>query len=142
MKDCAHLRDQRVDSVRVYDIADSASPRLVGTLPNVLFENEAMNCGERRTSAGIRRFVLIGVDLVNANPADISHTNVGGGELIVVDVTNPTRPRIMSRADGSTSTHTVSCVQETNCTYAYSAGGGGEFSVFDLTDLRQPVEVD
>lgn len=131
-----------LDSVRVYDVGNAARPRLVGTLPNVLFENEAMNCGERRTSNGVRRFVLIGVDLVNVNPSDIAHTNVGGGELIVVDVTNPARPRILSRAEGSTSTHTVACVQESNCTYAYSAGSGGKFSVFDLRNLSKPVEVD
>ena len=57
---------------------------------NALFENEAMNCGERRTSRGIQRFALIGVDLVSVSPDDIEHSNLGGGELIVVDVT--TRP--------------------------------------------------
>ena len=35
------------DSVRVWDVSDAAHPALVGVLPNVLFENEAMNCGER-----------------------------------------------------------------------------------------------
>ena len=41
---------------------------LKGTLPNALFENEAMNCGERRTEDGIERFALIGVDSVQASP--------------------------------------------------------------------------
>src|SRR6478672_13667147 len=130
------------DSVRVWDVSDAAHPAVVGELSNVLFENEAMNCGERRTSQGIRRFALIGVDSVQASPGDVQHSNVGGGELIVVDVTDPTTPRILSRAPGTTSTHTVACVASSNCTYAYSAGEGNHFSIFDLRNLRRPHEVD
>jgi hypothetical protein len=116
---------------------------LKGVLANVLFENEAMNCGERRTSKGTQRFALIGVDLVNLSPGDLAHTNVGGGELIVVDVTDPASPKIRSRTSGTTSTHTVACVDETDCTYAYSAGDDGVgFSIFDLRDLSAPREVD
>ena len=130
------------DSVRVWDVSDAAHPTVVGELPNVLFENEAMNCGERRTGHGIRRFALIGVDSVQASPGDVQHANVGGGELIVVDVTDPEQPRILSRAPGTTSTHTVACVTSANCTYAYSAGEGNHFSIFDLRNLRRPHEVD
>jgi LVIVD repeat len=132
-----------LDSVRVYDVSDPSRPRLTGILPNLVFENEAMNCGERRTAQGVKRFALIGVDLVQAAPGDVEHVNVGGGELIVVDVTDPSSPRIRSRAPGSTSTHTVACVDETDCTYAYSAGDNGVgFSIFDLRDLDAPREVD
>ena len=132
-----------LDSVRVYNVSDPARPRLTGVLPNVVFENEAMNCGERRTANGVKRFALIGVDLVQAAPGDFEHVNVGGGELIVVDVTDPTAPVIRSRAPGTTSTHTVACVDETDCTYAYSAGDRGVgFSVFDLRQLDAPREVD
>ena len=105
-----------VDSVRVWDVRDGVRPELVGVLPNALFENEAMNCGERVTSAGTRRFALIGVDSVQASTDDIEHFNVGAGELIIVDITDPSSPRILSRAPGSTSTHTVTCVTGTNCT--------------------------
>ena len=101
-----------------------------------------MTCGERRTRDGVRRFVLIGVDLVAAAPTDPQHVNVGGGELIVVDVTDPTDPTITARAEGLTSTHTVACVDGVQCRYAYSAGGRGSFSVFDLRDLDAPKEVD
>ena len=131
-----------VDSLRVWDVSDAAHPQTIGVLPNVLFENEAMNCGERRTSDGVRRFALIGVDLVQASTGDIQHANVGGGELLVVEVTDPAAPRILSRVPGTTSTHTVACVRETNCTYAYSAGEDGHFSIFDLRDLARPREVD
>lgn len=130
------------DSVRVWDVTDAAHPALVGVLPNALFENEAMNCGERRTADGIARFALIGVDSVQSSPGDIQHSNVGGGEMIVVDVTDPTNPVIRSRAPGTTSTHTVACVTSANCRYVYSAGEGNHFSIFDLRDLDHPHEVD
>ncbi|MBF4160434.1 LVIVD repeat-containing protein [Nocardioides acrostichi] len=131
-----------IDSLRVWDVSDPARPQLTGVLPQALFENEAMNCGERRTQQGVRRFALVGVDLVQASPGDISHVNVGGGELVIVEVTDPSAPKIVGRAEGTTSTHTVACVDGTNCRYAYSAGGRDSFSVFDLRDLDHPVEVD
>lgn len=132
-----------VDSLRVWDVSDPGQPVLTGVLPNVLFENEAMNCGERRTDEGVERFALIGVDLVQASPGDVEHVNVGGGELIVVDVTDPAAPAIRSRTPGATSTHTVACVDDRDCRYAYSAGDSdGGFSVFDLRDLDSPREVD
>lgn len=131
-----------LDSLRVYDVSDGARPELVGTLVSAQFENEAMTCGERRTRQGTERFALVGVDLYQASPDDLQHTNVGGNELIVVDVTDPAAPRIRSRVPGTTSTHTVACLDENHCDYAYSAGNGGEFSVFDLRDLDNPREVD
>jgi hypothetical protein len=133
-----------VDSLQVWNVAKPAEPRLVGTLPNALFENEAMNCGERRTSTGTQRFALIGVDSVQASPDDPQHVNVGGNELIVVDVTKPSAPSIRSRTPGLTSTHTVACANPGDCTYAYSAGDSGSatFSVFDLRNLSKPREVD
>ena len=133
-----------IDSIRVYDVSDPLSPSLTGVLPQALFENEAMTCGERRTADGVRRFVLIGVDLVAAAPTGPEHVNVGGGQLSVVDVTDPTAPTITASAPGLTSTHTVACVDGTQCRYAYSAGdsGSGTFSVFDLRDLDAPKEVD
>ncbi len=134
-----------LDSVRVYDVSEPTRPALTGVLASLQFENEAMSCGERRYPKGeIRRFALVGVDLYQAAPGDISHVNVGGGELMVVDVTDPANPRIAGRAPGTTSTHTLSCVDEFDCNYAYSAGSNGSsrFSIFDLRDLDHPVELD
>jgi hypothetical protein len=132
-----------LDSVRVYDVRDGAHPKLTGVLPSLQFENEAMNCGERVTKDGTRRFALIGVDLVQASPDDPQHVNAGGNELIVVEVTNPAAPKILSRTPGSTSTHTVACVQQTDCKFAYSAGDkAGTFSIFDLRRLSKPRELD
>ena len=139
-----------LDSVRVYDVSKPAAPELTGVLPSLQFENEAMNCGERRTPKGTQRFSLIGVDLYQASPGDIEHVNdpaTGGYELIVVDVTDPADPQIRSRVRGTTSTHTVACVQETDCRYAYSAGDSRDgksdtFSIFDLRNLDKPRELD
>jgi hypothetical protein len=131
-----------LDSVRVYDVRDPANPVLKGVLPSLQFENEAMNCGERTTVHGTRRFALIGVDSYQASPDDVQHVNVGGGELVVVEVTDPASPHIISRAPGTTSTHTVTCVHPRNCDYVYSAGSGGHFSIFDLRNLARPHEVD
>lgn len=131
-----------LESVRVWDVRDAAHPEVVGVLPSAQFENEAMNCGERRTADGVRRFALIGVDAFQALPTDPQHVNVGGGELLVVEVTDPAAPTIVSRAPATTSTHTVACVDASNCRYAYSAGGDGRFSILDLRDLDHPKEVD
>jgi len=136
-----------LDSIKVYDVSDPLKPTLTGTMPSAQFENEAMNCGERKVKKVTKRFALIGVDLYQASPNDIEHVNdplTGSYELIVVDVTDPTNPHIRSRVPGTTSTHTVSCIAETDCQYAYSAGSSGQekFSIFDLTDLDNPVEVD
>ncbi|MBA2465024.1 MAG: hypothetical protein H0V42_08635, partial [Nocardioidaceae bacterium] len=110
-----------LDSITVYDVRNPEAPTRVGTLPSAQFENEAMNCGERKTKSGTKRFALIGVDLYQVSPGDPNHVNAGdGNELVIVDVTNPSTPKIMSRAPGTTSTHTVSCIDETDCTYAYS----------------------
>ena len=142
MKTAPLLVTSGLDTVRVFDVTDAAHPDLVGVLPSMQFENEAMNCGERRTKNGVERFVLIGLDLYQASPGDIQHTNVGGDELVIVDVTDPTAPYIRSRVAGLTSTHTVACVDERNCRFAYTAGGRSTFSIFDLRKLDAPREVD
>ncbi len=136
-----------LDSVKVFDVRDARNPKPVGALTSAQFENEAMSCGERRTATGTKRFALIGVDLYHASADDLEHVNLrpaNGYEMVIVDVTHPTRPRIAARAPSTTSTHTVTCVRETDCRYVYSAGSGskGTFSIFDLRDLSHPRELD
>jgi hypothetical protein len=68
--------------------------------------------------------------------------------VLVVDVTDPTDPRLAGRTPDSgsapgavtTSTHTVQCVT-VSCEYAYTAGDNGKFSIVDLRDLSAPKEV-
>lgn len=137
-----------LEAVTVWDVTDGTKPTRAGVLPNAVFENEAMNCGERRVGNGeTRRLALVGVDLYQAAPTEPQHvgdSNVGGDELVLVEVTDPQAPRIVGRAPATTSTHTVACVDDTDCRYAYSAGNSrsGTFSVFDLRQLGEPREVD
>ena len=140
-----------LDSISVFDTSDPLHPKLTGTLPNLVFENEAMTYGERRADGELKRFVLVGNDLYNAT-VDTStgpqRGRIGGGEVIVVDVTDPSAPRVRSRTPGTratpgavtTSTHTVQCLTS-SCEYAYTAGDGGEFSIIDLRDLDKPVQI-
>jgi len=130
-----------LDSVKVFDVSNPALPVELGAIYSAQFENEAMSCGERRTKNGIKRFALIGVDLYQLSE-DPSHYNVGGNELVVVDVTDPFKPVMKSRLSLTTGAHTVACVDEFDCRVAYSSGGGGEFSVVDLRNLAKPKEVD
>ncbi len=125
----------------VLDTSDPAHPVRRGTMPVALFENESMTYGERRVDGTLRRFVFLGIDLYEADPAAPDHVNVGGREAVVVDVTDPDAPHELSRVETTTSTHTVQCVSQANCRYAYTAGTRGAFSVIDLTDLEHPVEL-
>jgi hypothetical protein len=138
-----------LDSIRVFDVTNPRNPILRGVLPNVVFENEAMTYGERRRRDGsTQRFVLVGNDLgqVSVDSGGVSRGRLGGRELIIVDVTDPSAPRVAGRTPSvgpgavTTSTHTVACISR-DCTLAYSAGDGGEFSVLDLTDLAAPRQV-
>src|SRR5918997_3207609 len=140
-----------LDSISVFDTSDPLHPKLTGTLPNLVFENEAMSYGERSVDGKLRRFVLVGNDLYNVavDPATgPQRGRIGGGEVIVVDVTDPASPRVRSRTPGSssapgavtTSTHTLQCVTA-SCEFAYTAGDSGRFSIIDLRDLDHPVEI-
>ncbi|MDQ3485746.1 MAG: hypothetical protein M3445_10125 [Actinomycetota bacterium] len=134
-----------LESIDVYDVEDPLNPVLAGTLPQAVFENEAMNYGERTNKRGkTTRFVLVGVDLTQASSDDPQHNNLdGASEVIVVDVTDPTEPFIRSRTPATTSTHTVACVNVRSCTTAYTAGSRpGRYSIINLSDLDNPREVD
>ncbi len=129
------------DSITVYDVSDPTRPTPTGVLANLVFENEAMNYGEKKVDGVVNRFVLVGVDLVQASPAEPDHIG-RSNEVMLVDVTDPANPRIRSRVPTTTNTHTVSCINENDCRYAYTAGRKGQFSIVDLTDLDNPREVD
>jgi hypothetical protein len=139
-----------LDSISVFDTTDPLRPRLTGTLGNLVFENEAMTYGERRGPDGrLQRFVLVGNDLYNVTvdpSTGPKRGRVGGGEVIVVDVTDESRPHVRARTPGTgagamtTSTHTVQCLTPA-CHFAYSAGEEGLFSILDLRDLDKPVQI-
>ena len=133
-----------LDSVRVFDVRKPAAPQLTGVMPSLQFENEAMNCGERRTKDGVERFVLVGNNLYDYSSSDPegSAGSTLKNELIVVDVTDPTSPHIRSRLTTTTGDHTVACILETACDYAYSSGSRTGYSIVDLRDLDAPREID
>lgn len=134
-------RTAGVDSVKVFDVSNPALPVELGSIHSAHFENEAMSCGERRTKDGVKRFALIGVDLYQLSE-DPAHYNAGGNDLVVVDVTDPFNPVMTSRLTATTGTHTVACVDEFDCRYAYTSGDRDTFSVIDLRNLAKPREVD
>jgi len=129
-----------VDGVSVFDISDPLAPKLTGVLQNALFENEAMNCGERTVDGVTTRFVLQGIDGAQASADDIDHFGTDN-EFLVIDVTDPAKLFIRSRVATTSSTHTVTCVEDTQCNYVYTAGGGNHFSIVDLTNLDAPKQV-
>ena len=133
-----------MDSVNVFDTRDPLNPKLVGSLPNLLFENEAMTYGERRVGNRTERFVLVGVDPFNVNlpvnPEYRPNPQFGSRSVYIVDVTEPTRPHIRSLAATSTSTHTVRCIDD-GCHFAYTAGDDDQFSVLDFRNLDKPDEL-
>lgn len=133
-----------LDTLSIFDVSDPEDPELVSVLDNIVFENEAMNCGERRGKDGVERFLLIGNNLYDYSSSDPegSAGSTLRDELIVVDVTDPSNPHIRSRLETTTGDHTVACILETACDYAYSSGGRNGFSIVDLRDLDEPREVD
>jgi hypothetical protein len=138
-----------LDSISVFDTSDPHHPKLTGTLANLVFENEAMTYGEREVGGKLQRFVLVGNDLYNATvdpSTGPQRGRIGGGEVIVVDVTDPAKPHVRARTPQTgagavqTSTHTVQCLTAA-CQFAYTAGDEGQFSIIDLRDLDHPVEI-
>ena len=148
-----HFYVSTLHEVRVLDISDPAHPVTQGILQSDQFENEAMNYGEQRLPDGtLEQFVLIGVDTHQGSATDPDHVNLlGPNELVIVDVSDPNTPKIRSRVEVPDSTHTVTCVRQTNCKWVYSAGSrqagtSGEnavytFSVISLADLDAPKVV-
>ena len=139
-----------LDTISVLDLTDPRAPVLRGQLVQALFENESMTYGERVVDGELARFVIAGVDLFRVASDDLEHVNVDdGAQMAIIDVTDPDNPftRVgdpARREPGTvtSSTHTVQCLDQADCRYAYTAGGrDGFFSVLDLTDLDAPKEV-
>ena len=138
-----------LDTISVLDLTDPRDPQLRGTLVQALFENESMTYGERIVDGKLVRFVIAGVDIYRAAADDPEHINVDdGAQLAIIDVTDPDNPftRSVTPLDGpaaiTSSTHTVQCVDQKDCRYAYTAGGrAGFFSILDFSNLDAPKQV-
>ena len=141
-----------LDTISVLDLTDPRDPQLRGTLVQALFENEAMTYGERMEDGELTRFVIAGIDLFRVAADDPEHvglTDADGPQMAIIDVTDPDNPFTRSVTPVgdepgaiTSSTHTVQCVDQADCDYAYTAGGReGFFSVLDLTDLDAPKQI-
>ncbi|CAA9529586.1 MAG: hypothetical protein AVDCRST_MAG85-3550, partial [uncultured Solirubrobacteraceae bacterium] len=117
----------------IYDIKDPVKPVRIGQLQLPHFENEDIDVGG-------------GIALISNDPSE------GAGRLHVIDVKDPTAPKLLSSMDtgtadggiltgglgnpfgiGNGTGHTASCVQE--CKFVYLAG---TLSGIDVVDLRDP----
>ena len=126
-----------LNGLTTYDISDPELPVPLGVLPLPHFENEGMDIGVREDG---RRFAFIGLDIYGVTAVGGASPAVEDGSyVIVVEVTDPTDPQIVSEIDTATSTHTVQCV-DVACSYLYTSGVyEEEWEVIDLTDPEQPV---
>ena len=129
-----------LDSLRVYDVRDGAHPSWTGVLPSAVFENEAMNCGERRTTDGHaplrpgRRRPRPG--LARRHPTT---STSAAAELVRRRGHRPGRPaRSVARTRPRPAPTRWPASTTTDCRFAYSAGDSdGRFSIFDLRNLAQ-----
>jgi hypothetical protein len=136
-----YLYQSTLRGIDVYDVSVPERPRLVGSEPMSFFQNEAVSMGVAQSREDGTTFVTVGLDLYGAGIMGSGpDVQVSGSHVYIVDVTDPTNPTLRSEGSASTSTHTVTCVDEA-CEYAYTAGNGSEFSILDLTDLDDPKEL-
>jgi hypothetical protein len=117
-----HLYVSSLTGVSVFDVTNPRAPVRVGRLDLPNAQNEDVDVGS-------------GILLVSDDP-------IGGrGVLHVVDVRDPTRPRVVSRVrswlPGDRGIgHTATCIQR--CRYAWLAGSPRGIDVIDLRDPEHP----
>jgi hypothetical protein len=106
---------------------------LVGVAPLVNYQNEAMSLGERPNGD---KFLIIASNEAIVSPDGTTATN--NRHAVVVEVTDPTNPKVVGDTPTTTRTHTISCGTPT-CEYAYSDGRTqGAMSIIDLRNFRNP----
>ena len=136
-----YLYQSTLRGIDVYDVSVPERPRLVGSEPMAFFQNEAVSMGVANSREDGTTFVTVGLDLYGAGIMESGpDAQVSGSHIYIVDVTDPTNPTLRSEGSATTSTHTVTCVDEA-CNYAYTAGNASEFSILDLTDLDDPKQL-
>jgi hypothetical protein len=120
-----HLYVSALTGVSIYDVSDPRAPLRVGRLELPNAQNEDVDVGS-------------GILLVSDDP-------IGGrGILHVIDVRDPTAPRLLStystrvRFDSSRGGigHTATCIQQ--CQYVWLAGSPAGIEVVDLRDPARP----
>ncbi len=122
-----------VGGVVTFDVSDPTTPLPLGRLALPHFSNENVKLGVRPDGT---RLALIGVETFGVVPGGGRST---GNTFYVIDVTDPTAPRLASSASTGSRTHTMFCAN-VECTHAYNSGTNG-FDVWDLTDISSPRKV-
>jgi hypothetical protein len=127
--------------LQVYDISNPAVPRLLSTVVINGITNESFELGRR---ANGDKFVLFGAGAVAADST--GYFKPQQRVVTVLEVTDPRHPRIVAHLETPTRTHTITCLDKPECTFAYTDGRtadeeagfkpGG--SVIDLRDFRNP----
>lgn len=117
-----------------WDISDPTVPVPLGKIAFPHFSNENVKLGVRDDGT---RFLLAGFDLVGYSPEAGATDTRGTNRFVVIDVTDPTALRVAATVNTTTRTHTMGCAN-TECTHAYTAGSGGKFDIYDLSDITAP----
>jgi hypothetical protein len=120
-----------VPGVVVFDVSDPVRPLPIGRLALGNFSNENVKLGVREDGT---RIILIGVELVGAATTPPAAST--GNRFYVIDVTDPTEPRLASSARPNSFAHTMFCA-DAGCTHAYNSGAKS-FDIWDLTDITAP----
>jgi hypothetical protein len=140
--------------VRAADVADPSAPRLLSRFARIPgTTSEDVWVGEISTPSFEGDIAVVGIQMCDtSSQAMADHTIFRG--LVVYDVTNPLRPRLLSRVSSGPGTHGVhelSAVQRddgrvlvvasTPRTYEITNGAVGDLRIIDLTNPARPVEL-
>lgn len=117
-----------------WDISDPTLPLPLGKLPFPHYSNENVKLGVRDDGT---RFVMAGFDLAGYSPQAGATDTRGTNRFVVIDVTDPAAPAVAATVNTTTRTHTMGCAN-TECTHAYTAGSGGKFDIYDMSDITAP----
>ena len=128
--------------ITAYDVSNPRQPVPAGAFAELFFEGESMTYGERMVGDTLRRFVFVGIDLFAAPLTDPQRAHIGFDRFHVLDVTDPQNMKIIGDVRTQTSTHTIQCVDQGACDFAYTAGTDGKFDVIDLRALFTEPEPD
>ena len=109
--------------LHVYDVTNAASPTPVAALPLPHFQNEDVSIGGNR--------LLISTD-----------GGLGGGYLLVIDISDPTLPKPMHavKMELSGEGHTASCI-DSECRWVWVAGDQLTAGI-DVLDLERGSDID
>lgn len=140
--------------VRVVDVREPSAPRLISRFARIPgTTSEDVWVGEVSTPSFEGDIAVVGIQMCDTRSEAMADHGIFRG-LVVYDVTNPLRPRLLSRlssGEGTHGVHELSAVQRDNGrvlvvestprTYEITNGAVGDVRIIDLTDPERPVEL-